>query len=253
MRLIAPWFALLVVITSARIGHALWTGDVDQTSNAQVALGFVELLAAIVLPIVAAVKWHRYILIGEMTPALSPGPASTVLRYGGLAILILLATLLPIVLVELGFMKLGTGLLDDLIKGVTAAPAAAQGGLLEQLEQDPESAEIWGGMLLLALPFAALILYLPCRVSLALPEVALGLRGGLLRRAWRLSRGNFWRLFWASVLTSIAMLVVAVPELLLGNLTRSASAMRPPKRDRPWRRSSRRCCGSAFCRILMWR
>ena len=181
-----PWVAIVAALT-ALLGIGL-DMPFEETGTATIVIG----LCLFVGPIMVVVSWHRGLLLGE------PGGPSTAFRL------------------DLPFWRyLAIGILVGMLAGaLIMIPAAVLGGLgagLVSQEMGAVGAGLGG--------IAALIAVLPAsaRVMLALPMAAIDATPPLLRGAWRLGRGNGWRLFGALlILTLIGTLLQYVPLMVVG-------------------------------------
>lgn len=147
------------------------------------AISLATEIVGLILGSLVAVKWHRLILLGEM-PSWRRWPPH-ILPYLAAAFVVWACIALPI---------FATGHVME-----TVSPTDPQD------DSNPFSGGVPGVLTLVLLvlvltPMAAVLSYLPLRFSLALPALAIGVLPSPLARSWELSRGNFWRLFWASLL-----------------------------------------------------
>jgi hypothetical protein len=128
----------------------------------------------IVLPALAsvAVAWHRLLLRGE-----HPGPGlylrldSVVAGYAILAFWIAVITLGP------GYVSR----MFQIITGISATTAGVAALVVQSL----------------AGVASIIAFFIVARLSLALPGIALGRDDVTLGTAWRISKRNTWRMFWA--------------------------------------------------------
>jgi len=128
----------------------------------------------IVLPALAsvAVAWHRLLLRDE-----HPGPGvylrldSIVVGYAILAFWI-------------GVIGLGPSYVSRMFQSVTATSASIPGGAALVVQS-------------LAGLVSIITFFIVARLSLALPGIALGRDDVTLATAWRTSKRNIWRMFWA--------------------------------------------------------
>lgn len=70
------------------------------------------------------------------------------------------------------------------------------------------------GTLVIMTPLAALLFYLPTRISLALPATAIDSPHQTFKHAWSASRGSFWRLFWGGLLSYWPFLPIGIASLM---------------------------------------
>lgn len=137
---------------------------------------------------ILAVYWHRNILLREeQAPALPLRFDAYVWRYIGY--------LLLLALVSIAVITLGSMLAAALVVGAGIG-AALIGALV--------------------IPFVVLALVVMFRASLVLPAAAVGDRDMSLRRSWRLTRGNTWRLLGLQLLLLAIPLGLSVLAALIG-------------------------------------
>jgi len=181
-----PWLAIVVAVTGV-LGLGLGM-DFEQDPSAQFALNACLLLGSTMI----AVSWHRGLLLGE------PGGPDSAFRfdrpfwrYIGTAILAALLVIAGVGVPAVVFVLAFVGLL-----GQQAAAGAA-------------------AVPLIVLVFA--ILPIVCRLIPALPMAAIGAPAPLLRGAWRLTRGNGWRILGALLVVSlVGSLIQAAVILVVG-------------------------------------
>lgn len=167
-----PWVAIIAAATML-VGVVLKM-SLEEKSPATVVLGLILSIGSIMV----AVSWHRGLLLGE-----PGGPMSAFrldgafLRYIGGAII---ATLVVIICL--------------------AVPLGAIGFALSTFLSNDEAAIGAGLALAVVLPIAV---PLSARLLLVLPMAAVDDPSPLLRGAWRLGRGNGWRLAGALLLLSL--------------------------------------------------
>jgi hypothetical protein len=76
---------------------------------------------------------------------------------------------------------------------------------------------IWSAMLSVGFAVSAVFLYVPTRLSLVLPALALEQKEFSVHDSWRLSSGNFWRLYFGTTLAlALPLLALVVSIELLG-------------------------------------
>jgi hypothetical protein len=177
MLLIAPVMAIflwwqeprLMEMTQAARAHEPFTDPNPLLTLVMQILGQV-----IVLPALAsvAVAWHRLLLRGE-----HPGPGlylrldSVVAGYAILAFWIAVITLGP------GYVSR----MFQIITGISATTAGVAALVVQSL----------------AGVASIIAFFIVARLSLALPGIALGRDDVTLGTAWRISKRNTWRMFWA--------------------------------------------------------
>ncbi len=188
IRRVWPWVAVVAVAT-AMLGFGFGM-TFEENSVAAVVIA----LCLFVGPIMVVVSWHRGLLLGE------PGGPETAFRldrpfwrYLGIAI--------------------GTTLLVAACIGIPAAVIALLLTAFASSEAATASAIGLGTIgLLVTLPLTA-------RLLLALPMAAVDAEPPLISGAWRLGRGNGWRLVGALIVLSfiggLIQLVLVVPVSLV--------------------------------------
>lgn len=173
------WVMLLALLAAAILPGVLLPGhtpgatmDLDAVDYAQAAVAMLALSAF-------AVRWHQYILVGDprrQAPALFFRGWVRFLVYG-CVIYAAIGAIVAVSAVVLVRMRGSTA-----TEAVVLAVAAIAGWLL---------------------------LLLTARCALVFPAAARGRPVGL-GTAWRLMRGNTWRLIWASVLAALPLKIVAL-------------------------------------------
>ena len=160
---------------------------------------------------VIAVTWHRFLLLDEMPIGFfSTTLAREYILYFLIGILIFLIMLLPLLL---GWGAATYFDVNDSLGGdvtVVASQGEAQTSLdvVEDFELNDAFACLFCvGLLVLVLvvvfaPVACLLLFVPVRLSLALPAIAIGRTQTLLRSSWNMTKRNFLRLLWGLTLTA---------------------------------------------------
>jgi lipoprotein NlpI len=155
----------------------------------------------VMLPALAsvAVAWHRLLLRDEDSgPGVYLRLDRIVAGYAILAFWIGVITLSPICVYEM----------FQIVTGTRAAR--------------PDMAT------LIALLLALIALLIAARLSLALPGIALGRDDVTLRTAWRVSKGNTWRMFWAyffCIVPWVTILTFASISVILVAPSRTTSAL----------------------------
>lgn len=176
------WFLLLIMVPVYAVTYWLaWPWSADTTAEIGGVLNqfFTWLPNLIELPFLAsiAVAWHRLLLRQERFGGnLYFRFDATVWRYAALSLALLIASTAPLYY----------------------SPSSSPGEI-----------EIGIFISLIAIVVAMSFLVLP-RLSIALPAIALDERL-TLARAWRLSRGNSWRLGIATLLCALPVLLFLAP------------------------------------------
>jgi hypothetical protein len=162
------WPLLLVTSVVLALRGARF-GDLEQAVEGSLGSGLG--MAAVALAALAvAVRWHRGLLMGEPPPGIAAlRPEMAWLRFAAAFVLVIA----------------GTMIVGSLI-------VAALIGVVEVLALPYRSfAAVWG----LAAPVFLAMAMITGRLMTAYPMIALGGRTlESLRRSWRLTRGNSWRL-----------------------------------------------------------
>lgn len=148
-----------------------------------------------VMSAVAAVRWHRLVLLGEGAGSSAPvrifrsEDGTYLWTYLKILVLVMAAAVLVVALIGLLVTLKNTGAASD-------------------------AAMIAMALVVLAAYFGVAILYM--RLSLALPDAAVG-RGGHIREVYKASSGNSWRLFGFILLIGLAIILVyAVAIIVVG-------------------------------------
>lgn len=194
-----PWVAVVAGATAV-LGFGF--GMTFEEESAATGLIALLMLASSTM---VAVSWHRGLLLGE-----SGGPASSFRldrpfwRYLGVAIGMTL-----LIAVAISIPSIVVGVAMAMVASAETATAAAVG-----------------------LAAVAIVATLPLtsRLLLALPMAAAGAAPPLIKGAWRLGRGNGWRLFGAllflSVIGGLIQFAVIVPvTLALGGFGADVTAL----------------------------
>ena len=242
---------LLLMYCAISAALSVWHFSFDRSawmSGADAAFGLVDEAAGVVLVTFAAVKWHRFLLLAE-TPERSPLSAPPVLaRYLLLALVVWSVATLPFYAAAYGvphMIKTSTDSIlgtspgqptTDAQPAEATAPNATKAPEQPETQQQDESSPtepedalsdtslILGVAVIAVVALAAwaVLGYLPMRMSLALPAIATGNAENALSRAWILSRGNFWRLYWGSVLSVVPAFAGAlISAALVDDTTRA--------------------------------
>jgi lipoprotein NlpI len=176
--------------------------DLDDMGNVHPPLAMVTQIVdeVVMLPALAsvAVAWHRLLLRDEDSgPGVYLRLDRIVAGYAILAFWIGVITLAPICVYEM----------FQIVTGTSAARDMAT---------------------LIALLLALIAFLIAARLSLALPGIALGRDDVTLRTAWRVSKGNTWRMFWAyffCIVPWVTILTFASISVILVAPSRTTSAL----------------------------
>lgn len=246
LRIFLPLFVLFCAAAAAlNWYHFAFDRTAIFVSAADTLFMFAEEIIGVLLASIAAVKWHRLLLLDE--PATWSRFTPAVLgKYVFVALLVWAAASLPFYGIPHAAQALFTmavnktldvsGADDSTAVAVETAAEAEAEKLAnestadtstrdttptETTDAESEAASMtyidWTvmaleavGLILFALAVWAVLGYVPMRLSLALPAIATGNFATPLSRAWAMSRGNFWRLFWGSVLSLLIPATIAV-------------------------------------------
>lgn len=286
LRAAAPWFVLAMAAIAALSWlyyplNASWSNaplnEFSFASWTNTAFELGQDTIGLIFGVVVAVKWHRFLLLGEQPRLTALGSPSILARYLLIAALALFAILLPVYAATHGVDALSKYMIGKILNDLPKLPPADGSAPQAQLDKQPgadadpaqptaapqpetipdakgtnaatatddgEHATAQDGaaedqpspigmffmdwasfalgstaLIVASLAGVALLSYVPMRISLALPAVAKGERETPLARAWALSRGNFWRLFWGSIMTlTLPLIVTLILALTLGAL-----------------------------------
>jgi hypothetical protein len=239
LRAVGPWLVLSVIVltfmdwflgTIRPERYSVW-----YSAAARLTPEFI-LLA---LGAFAAVKWHRLLLLGEEPVLATFGPLRTVAKYAVVGSIILLIPVLPLYAAIYGINYASEKMIGEMTTRPAAeappvstqprtasrtrapAPDAAVPGTeaaprelsAEASEEEPlfDWGELAGMVPGLVIGFVIILLltYVPVRICLALPAVAIGRQQQPLADAWRLSDSNFWRLLGGISLPTVFTIVGA--------------------------------------------
>ena len=158
----------------------------------------IVLLAIVVMLLFAAcaVRWHRFVLLGER-PGAGGAPLVTWRGEDGRYVITILKLSLVMIFAMIRVVA-GSVIADYLTNGGGGSGPGALGGLL-----------FIGVFFLLMLLFV--------RISIALPDAALGGRGSV-RVTFERTEGNSWRLLGYNILVQLALMVVSLIYGLLATL-----------------------------------
>ncbi|WP_421861969.1 hypothetical protein [Parvibaculum sp.] len=207
---------LLAMLTVMVIGGALlWQSDlahwymemlrqpagstaqtVPPVSGASGLLIVILVIAVMLLFAACAVRWHRFVLLGER-PGASGAPLAIWRGEDGRYVI----TILKLSLVMIFAMI-------PVVAGSAIAGYLAKGG-------EGSGPGALGAVLFLGVFFLLMLLFV--RISIALPDAALGGRGSV-RATFDRTEGNSWRLLGYNVLVQLALMVVSLIYSLIAGL-----------------------------------
>jgi hypothetical protein len=162
----------------------------DEEERSRSLLFGLAVLASYLIYVPAIVSWHRFVLFGEKSPLLVP--RSEDMRYVIAVLKLALAALfflIPAVIAVFGVVWLAKRL-----------PGLEEGVLLS-----PQGASIAVAVIAGYLIITGIVM----RMSLALPDAAVGGKGGIENMIDR-TRGNTWRLIWFNTLMLLAVSVIVL-------------------------------------------
>lgn len=201
---------LLVYCALSAALHA-WQFSFNPTAfSAPVNLVFYALdeAMAVLLAAIAALKWHRFVVLGEPPSWLAVGDPRLLAEFVFVAMVVWLAASGPVYALLFGN--------EALVQHYNPDDGQTCGGEGQEA-CETAAPDHWGVTTILALlalvlllPAFSLLAFIPLRWALAMPDVAVGNGREALSRAWHRSRGNFWRLFWGTVLIFIAATVIGI-------------------------------------------
>ena len=220
-----PW-ALLLVATSAALNWAIW--PYEEAAREAGEFGtygtFLPVLSSMLIGALVAVPWHRLILTNtELPPAQAGAYLKPALRY--FLWLVALAALAALPVWLLWTSGLGSGLFSgmagDASAGEAAVPQAAGAGAAAEEELPPLGATDHAIFAAIALAVVlgplAVLSFVPTRLSLILPAIALQADAFTASDSWQATRGNFWRLYLGSfAVMALMMLLFAIYLTLMG-------------------------------------
>lgn len=228
--LLPPLVAYCAISATLSYWQFSFSGGATVMSGSDVAFCLADEAASVVLISSAAVHWHRLLLLGEQPPHSLLATPRLLKTYLVLALVVWIASAIPFYIAAYGWQQWANSstrseLVERSDDSSKAAPAESssdqQSGASKVAE--PESpiaglatlALFATGLIALALVACAILSFLPMRLSLTLPAIATGAENNTVARALMLSRGNFWRLYWGNVLTTIPAIAGAVLSMVL--------------------------------------
>ena len=161
--------------------------------------GLLILILAIVITLLfaaCAVRWHRFVLLGER-PGAAGAPRAIWRGEDGRYVVTILKLSLVMVFAMI-----------PVVAGSAIAAYVADGG-------EGTGMGAVGALLFLGVFFLLMLLFV--RISIALPDAALGGRGSV-RATFDRTEGNSWRLLGYNVLVQLALMVVSLIYSLIAGL-----------------------------------
>ena len=180
---VAVWYAAQIAIAAATSNFPAFAeayfgwSEPAQVLLAIAPLGVVSTLGTISM----IVAWHRRIIKGVVPNTPFPTDFGSIFSYLGRIILVFAIPFAPLVLLAVG---------------------------LASLRHTPQG----GSSILLSGPLFAIVfvaaMLVTMRFSLVLPAIAVGDKSMTLSRAWKVSEGNTWRLFWGAFICALPFTIV---------------------------------------------
>lgn len=180
---IAVWYGTQIALVEVlRADAGLAEAYLSWPEEGRLLIGLAPLAIVSTLGTISMViAWHRRIILGVVPDSPFPTAIGPILGYLGRVIAVFAIPFVPLVLFAAGL-----ALLRDPSSGTAATVAGAA----------VFSVAAIGGMLLVM------------RFSLVLPGIAVGDRTMTFSRAWKLSEGNTWRLFWGVFVAALPFTIV---------------------------------------------
>lgn len=213
-RLAWPWLLVLIAAMAA-VDWFLW--PLEQRAIAEGRLGtytflFLPTFLPLLIGCFVAVPWHRALIAGEPVTArtaLELAPIS--LRYFSWAVLLSAFVLAPAI-AAYAVVDLSIGTDAASAAGAHAAPVAEEREI-ETMAADNSWLIGLSVVVVLVLTFVgpfAILLYVPTRLTLILPAIALSSPHADAGTIWRATSGNFWRLYFGSFLSLLVPMTFAL-------------------------------------------
>ncbi len=183
-----PWLLLLIAVSGA-LYWGFWETEQEalKTSGGSNVLMLLTLIVSTSIGAFIAVPWHRLLLLGEKQDLATGMKIGT--KHRPYLLWALLLGVLPMVP------------LLALASLFPWGPASSETELMTVSEMNAIMALISGILI-----FVAMSLF-TTRLALILPATAVGHSGVDWREAWAITRGNTWRLFWASVIIILPLMI----------------------------------------------
>lgn len=205
-------WVLLLAVTDAALHWFLWPWEeaaIAQGGSGSMSLLLLSTYVWTLFGACVAVPWHRLVLKGDVITAGGMWPlAKDIGRYISWALFLTLFILGPFLLALFAIETNLTGSVDGLVADQSEVPAGAT---------DPATwpCLICAGALLIPI---SLLAYVPVRLSLVLPAIALSRHDFGAGDSWRATRWSFWRLYLGYFLTMTATFVLLAFALSLTGL-----------------------------------
>lgn len=209
-------WALLLVTASAAINWAIFPAEnaAQAAGHIGTKLAFLPMLASMFIGVLVAVPWHRLVLQGRVeTLREAPGYLWPAIRYFGWLIAFSAIYAIPFWIAWVVTGGFGTDL------GVPADPVAVTpaANVEEAGATDGDPDQLVGVILAfgagVVLGPLAILSYIPTRLMLILPAVAIADDGFTVARSWAATAKNFWRLYLGSLLAMSLPLVFIIALL----------------------------------------
>lgn len=210
-RLAWPWMAALMVVM-AGLHWILWPIEQHIAESGR-AGSYSALILPTLLPLLlgafVAVPWHRAVLRGEALDSTSGFRLTPIsLRYFAWAVWLAMFWLVPIIIIyaltDLALVTEGAGATGESSTALADRPVDTAVADADT----PTAGRAWlfpfyllAWIVVAFVGPLALLLYIPTRLTLILPAIALDQPLADTGTIWRATRGNFWRLYFGSGLT----------------------------------------------------
>lgn len=211
LRMSWAWLLIIVPVT-ATLTWILFpvTGDSLTGRPSALFIGMLPELIGMIAGASIAVACHRLVLAGERPDAKSYLRLdSVVMNYFVIATIVSALVLAPILL--------GGNFLD------TSEPATVSDNTASNAPESTdghEASKAWSGCSICVAVLAAsaviisagfaVLLYVPLRISLALPAIAIGRNTRAIRKSWSATRRNYVRLFVGSTVSTLPICLLSI-------------------------------------------
>ncbi len=202
------WFWVFVYVTvMAAFAWYSWPVDNDSTNQGDSAFPYrllLEMAAQFFVASAIAVSWHRLLIHGEKPSSFfSIRLDRVVLLYFGWVLVMTVPVFLLVVASDYSYEIFRFFIEQALAQADTPGPES-ESIQIEQLEAGLYFDLFFLGEVLLSVVLAILIwaifAFVPTRIGLLLPALAVGTRWLGAGESWRRTRGNFWRLYLGTTL-----------------------------------------------------
>ena len=202
------WFWVFVYVTvMAAFAWYSWPVDNDSTNQGDSAFPYrllLEMAAQFFVASAIAVSWHRLLIHGEKPSSFfSIRVDRVVLLYFGWVLVMAMPVFLLVVASDYSYEIFRFFIEQALAQADTPGPES-ESLQIEQLEAGLYFDLFFLGEVLLSVVLVILVwaifAFVPTRIGLLLPALAVGTRWLGAGESWRRTRGNFWRLYLGTTL-----------------------------------------------------